>query len=160
VAKGSSSRSGPPPDPNALRRDRAGDAGTWTTLPAEGRAGDPPPFPLAEQSEREKALWVAEWKRPQAVEWERNGQELEVALYARAIAAAELHDASVASRTLVRQMQESLGVSLPGLARNRWRIGATGATQPTQRPTGTQGQRRSGQTARERLSVLDGGRSA
>lgn len=29
--------SGPPPDPNALRRDRPSDAAGWTTLPAEGR---------------------------------------------------------------------------------------------------------------------------
>jgi len=54
--------------------------------------------------------------------WERNGQELEVALYVRSLVAAEAEDASVGSRTLVRQQQEALGLSLPGLARNRWRI--------------------------------------
>ena len=37
--------SGPPPDPNALRRDRPGDKASWTTLPAEGRAGKPPAWP-------------------------------------------------------------------------------------------------------------------
>lgn len=44
--------SGPPPDPNALRRDRPSDAACWTTLPAEGRRkangaqAAAPPWPL------------------------------------------------------------------------------------------------------------------
>lgn len=38
--------SGPPPDPTALRRDRPEDKESWTTLPAEGRQGDPPAWPL------------------------------------------------------------------------------------------------------------------
>ncbi len=40
--------SGPPPDPNALRRDRPSDVAGWTTLPAEGRTdslGRPKPAP-------------------------------------------------------------------------------------------------------------------
>jgi hypothetical protein len=68
-------------------------------------------------------LWNREWKRPQAVEWERNGQEVEVALYVRSLVAAEKLDAPTNLRTLVKQQQEALGISLPGLARNRWRIG-------------------------------------
>lgn len=54
--------------------------------------------------------------------WEANGQQAEVALYVRSLAAAERPRASVASRTLVRQQQEALGLSLPGLLRLRWRI--------------------------------------
>ena len=38
--------SGPPPDPNALRRDRPSDKDGWTALPAAGRQGDPPVWPL------------------------------------------------------------------------------------------------------------------
>ena len=91
-------------------------------MPAAGRAGDAPDWPLAEQTEREADLWVREWRRPQAVMWERFGQELEVALYVRSVADAEKADAAVAARTLVRQQQEALGLSVPGLARNRWRI--------------------------------------
>src|SRR5690606_6396291 len=67
-------RSGPPPDPNALRRDRKSD-GEWTILPAEGRAGDPPTWPLRGQSEREAELWSALWAKPQAVQWERQRAE-------------------------------------------------------------------------------------
>ncbi|ALG06840.1 hypothetical protein [Kibdelosporangium phytohabitans] len=38
--------SGPPPDPNAIRRGRQGDADTWTWLPQEGFAGAIPDWPL------------------------------------------------------------------------------------------------------------------
>jgi hypothetical protein len=44
--------------------------------------------------------------------WERNGQDAEVALFVRSLVAAEARDAPVAARTLVRQQQEALGLSL------------------------------------------------
>lgn len=122
---GARARSGPPPDPNALRRDRKDDAG-WTTLPAEGRKGRAPKWPLTKASARESELWRSEWKRPQAVEWKRNGQEIEVAMYIRNLVEAEVPGAAKGLRDLVRQGQEALGLSLPGLARNRWRIGEGG----------------------------------
>jgi hypothetical protein len=34
-------------------------------------------------------VWAGEWRRPQAVMWERFGQELEVALYVRCLVRAE-----------------------------------------------------------------------
>jgi hypothetical protein len=43
---GARANSGPPPDPMALRRDRPQDQDTWTSLPAEGRTGRIPPWPL------------------------------------------------------------------------------------------------------------------
>jgi hypothetical protein len=134
--------SGPAPDPNALRRDR--DESGWFTLPSE-RKGRAPAWPLSKQTDREATFWKREWRRPQAVMWERHGQQEEVALYVRALAEAEKLDASVASRTLVRQLQESLGISLPGLARNRWRIGEA---QPEQKRTS------SGASSRRRFRVV------
>ena len=145
---GPRARSGPPPDPNALSRDR--DAGEWVNLPASGRQGDPPPWPLREQSEREAELWAGEWRRPQAIMWEINGQELEVALYVRRLAEAELPDAKVTLATLVRQLQEALGVSLPGLSRNRWRI------VDESRDAGRSAARRSSASARDRFKVVAG----
>lgn len=99
---------------------------------------------------RELELWEREWRRPQAVAWEANGQELEVALYVRALAAAEAPDAKVTLRTLVKQQQEALGISLPGLARNRWRIGTVSAAKPRRAPP-----RR--KSARDRFRVVPGG---
>ena len=123
---GARAHSGPAPDPNALRRDRKSD-GEWVTLPAGGRVGSAPDWPLELQSTRERDVWVREWSRPQALMWERNRQEHEVAMYVRCLVQAEELDAPVALRTLVRQMQEGLGLSIPGLQRNRWKIAeATG----------------------------------
>lgn len=147
---GARARSGPAPDPNALRRDRTGDKTTWTTLPAEGRKGRAPAWPLSKQTAREKTLWSAEWKRPQAVQWARNSQHLEVALYVRTVITAEKPDASTNARTLVLRQQEALGISLPGLARNRWRIEEP--AQPEARPQG-----RTASSAKSRFKVLDGG---
>ena len=119
---GARARSGPAPDPNALRRDR--DAGEWTVLPADGRKGATPAWPLSEQSVREAELWSDLWAKPQAIMWERFGQDLEVALYVRRFTEAELMDSRVNLSTLVRQMADSLGLTTPGMRANRWRITA------------------------------------
>lgn len=145
---GARATSGPAPDPNALRRDRPSDAG-WTTLPQDGRTGPAPEWPLTDASDRELELWAREWRRPQAVMWERNGQEAEVALYVRSLAEAETPEAAVTLRNLVRQLQEALGVSLPGMARNRWRIGEV--EKAAQRPAAK------GPSARDRFKVVTGG---
>lgn len=86
--------------------------------------------------------------------WEQSGQHEEVALYVRALMAAEHPKASVASRTLVRQLQEALGLSQPGLARLRWRIGQASSDAQREAATGTEGP-----SARERFKMLEGGRT-
>src|SRR3954471_3208387 len=112
MAKGGArARAGRPQDPSAFRRDRV--EGEWTLLPAAGRDGELPEWPLTDQSPREAVLWAAEWRRPQAIMWERNGQGLEVAMFVRGTVEAESARASVASRTLFRQMLDSLGLSAP-----------------------------------------------
>lgn len=119
MAKGGArARSGPAPDPDSLTQSD----GEWTLLPAAGRPGDPPVWPLPSLSEREQTLWERFWSSPQAVMWERQGQELEVALFVRTFGRAEERDATAALVTLVRQGQEALGLSVPGMLRNRWRI--------------------------------------
>jgi hypothetical protein len=117
---GARTRSGPAPDPTALRRER--DAGEWTILPAEGRQGATPAWPLTEQDDREAELWERLWAMPQALMWERYGQDVEVALYVRRLVEAEARESSVALSTLVRQLADSLGLSTPGMRANRWRI--------------------------------------
>lgn len=146
---GARARSGPPPDPNALRRER--DVGEWSVLPADGRPGPAPRWPLTEENPREAELWSALWAKPQALMWERYGQEYEVALYVRRFAEAEEYDSSVALSTLIRQMADSLGLTTPGMRANRWRIAAE---EPTPAPTRrtTEGPRRA--SARDRLKVV------
>lgn len=143
---GARARSGPAPDPNALRRER--DAGEWTELPAAGRAGEPPPWPLSQATPRELELWTSEWRRPQALMWERNGQAVEVAMYVRAVVDAESPRAAVAARTLVRQQMDSLGISVPGMRSNRWKIVDEVQSSAQSRPA------RGRQSARDRLKVV------
>lgn len=152
MGKGMSSRSGPAPDPNALRR--AHDQGEWRTLPSEGRQGPPPKWPLDFSTTREREHWAREWRRPQALMWEANGQEVEVAIYVRTLAVAEVVDASIASRNLLKQQMEQLGISQPGLRSNRWRIGDAASPQNA---TGTAGRTRP--RASGRLKVVEGGDS-
>jgi hypothetical protein len=144
---GARSRSGPAPDPNALRRDRKDD-GEWRRLPASGREGDVPGWPLSDASGRELELWASEWRRPQAVVWEENGQEVEVALFVRSLVDAEAPRATAATRTLVRQQMEALGLTVPGMARNRWVI--VGDEAPARRQSRGRG------SARDRLKVVEG----
>lgn len=118
---GARARSGPAPDPEALRRER--DVGEWTVLPGEGFEGATPEWPLSGQTAREEELWERLWVMPQAFMWERYGQAIEVALYVRRLCEAEQPDAPVTLSTLVRQMADSLGLTTPGLRANRWRIG-------------------------------------
>ncbi len=146
---GARNRSGPPPDPNALRRDRPSDAKEWRTLSAEGRSGPPPSWPLSRATSRELQLWEREWRRPQAVVWEENGQELEVAMCVRSLRDAEKPNAPVAARTLVRQQMDALGLTVPGLRSNRWRIGGSVADGPSVAAES--------EDIRDRLKVVMGG---
>lgn len=117
-------RSGPPPDPNAIRRaaNRTDNGADWVSLPKSARVDPVPEWPLSDPSDRELILWAREWDRPQGILWVLNDQIVEVAFLVRQMAEAETPFAPAATRTLVRQMMESLGISTPGMLRNRWRI--------------------------------------
>jgi len=91
-------------------------------LPRTGRPGDPPEWPLLGHSEREALIWAELWAKPQALMWERNDQRYEVALYVRNLTLVELPGSPVNSGTLLRQQADSLGLTVPGLHSNRWRI--------------------------------------
>ncbi len=154
---GARTRSGPPPDPNALRRDRKTD-GEWTVLPAEGRAGDPPAWPLSEHefggwAEREMELWRRLWATPQAVQWQTMGQELEVALYVRRLVEVEQPGAAANLATLVRQMADALGLTIPGLRTNRWKIATDQVAEKRAAKKAAAPSRRG---ARDRFQVVDG----
>ena len=150
---GARARSGPAPDPTALRRDR--DAGEWTILPAEGRQGATPEWPLTEQTIRESELWERLWRMPQALMWERYGQEMEVALYVRRFTEAELMDSRVNLSTLVRQIADSLGLTTPGMRANRWRVDR--AEEPAQPAKGAAATRLAPKSARARLRAVPDG---
>lgn len=156
MPKGGHAYSGPAKDPNALARRR--DGADWIHLPRSGRKGETPRFPLTASTHRERTLWASVWRLPQAIQWEANEQFVEVALYVRSLADAEQRDASVAARTLVRQFQEGLGISLPGMNRLRWIIDDDTAS--TSSPTANKPEAGDDTSSRVRtrvIEVMDGG---
>ena len=104
-------RSGPAPDPNALRRDRDGD---FEVLPPSFD-GDVPEFPLAAPSGAELVLWDELWTKPQGVLWARLGLKFQVAAYVRAFLESVDPGASAGLKTAVLRMEGELALSTPGL---------------------------------------------
>lgn len=156
---GARATSGPAPDPRALRRNRKSDASGWTTLPAEGRTGPTPSWPLVDVEPREWDLWRELWTRPQAVMWEKLGLDYEVALFVRALVEAEEPKPRSEAAKITRQYLESLGLTGPGLLRLRWKIApaeadATGAAETPSTKTSRR------KSARDRLKVVPDGEGA
>lgn len=155
---GARARSGPPPDPNALRRDR--DASEWERFPAS-RSVDAPAWPLTRATKRELVLWAQMWTRGEANAWDAYDMAVEVAMYVRNLRESERPGATATLRNLLMRQMDSLGLTVGGKAKNRWIIAADGATTP---PTATDQPRRPsvGPSAKERLvgrglGVVDGG---
>jgi len=173
---GARARSGPAPDPAALRRDRKDDAAGWTVLPAEGFVGECPEFPLPAISvydiyyvdkqrvkefdqdatdalrEQELALWAVLWRRPQAFMWSKLGLTYEVAAYVRGYIESTGADSNSGLKTAVLRMSAELGLSLPGMASLRWKfsedeVAARRGSVPA----------RTGLSAKERLAALANG---
>jgi hypothetical protein len=144
-------RSGPGADPNAIRRDQ--DHLAFEALPAAGRQGEAPPWPLSPRATgRERILWGEEWRRPQAVAWQARGQEIEVAIYVRTLRIAERPRATAAILAEIRRQRDALGLTANGMKALRWII-ETQAETRRDRATGTEGKT----AARWKPEVIDGG---
>lgn len=109
---------GPAPKPNDQRRRRNAPTANTQKLPAEGRKGDAPRWPLGGRTPN---IWAELWATPQAVMWERNGWERFVARYVRVVLDAErsLHASALAE---ARQMEDRLGLSPLAMMRLQWEI--------------------------------------
>lgn len=104
---GARAHSGPPPDPNALRRSRASDP-AWTKIPASGRGRSAPEWPLVTPSVRELELWESWWLQPVAVLWDETHSEHYVAFTVRMFAEAEQPKARTEDRKSLNQMMANL----------------------------------------------------
>lgn len=147
---GARARSGPAPDPMALRRQRKDDA-QWTSLPAEGRAGDAPEWPLTEATPRELVLWERWWRKPEALLWESDGSIDYVALTVRMFAEAEVTKASAENRKTVRMMMADLYLTRESKDRARIRVVTDEVAEKREEST----PRRA--SARDRMKVVSGG---
>lgn len=147
---GSRVRSGPAKDPTSARSERAARAASSTTataaedavttsafnptaLPARGRAGNPPAFPLPKKGssgtaadsfrKRELAIWREVWKTPQAVAWEREPYRWPtVAEFCRLKAIVESESSNAAMFARLREYRNEIGLSPDGLKANGWAI--------------------------------------
>lgn len=121
------------PNPSA-RRPRSG-AG-FTRLPAAGRPGPPPPWPLRspgrKYSGRRRELWTELWASPAAFLWERHRFTIPVARYAEMLLAYESDPASASGSLIgeIRQMEQALALTEAGLLRARASIEATSTDTP------------------------------
>lgn len=128
MRKGVPTVPGPPPKRNARRRNARPD---WVTLPADGRKGRAPRWPLSGRVQRG---WAELWRRPQAVMWERSHDEYLVARYLvlRNAIQDEL-DNSVVNATAMaelRQIEDRLGLSPMAMKRLQWEIGDVEQSKP------------------------------
>lgn len=118
---GARPRSGPPPEPDALRRDR--DSKDWTKLPRECTIPAPPwPLEIPEPTVSELAMWARLWTMPQAHVWHADHTIDLVGLYVRAFTRAVQPDAPAAGMTIAKQMGDHLLLSTPALFAGRYVI--------------------------------------
>jgi len=115
---------GPPPKPAGQRRRRNAVPST-VRLPAAGRVGRAPRWPLAGSVPVEaRALWRSLWATPQAAAWERLGWTRVVARYALVLLAAEEPGAAASILGEARQLEDRLGLSPMSMLRLRWEVAA------------------------------------
>lgn len=147
--------SGPPPDPRSLKQAKIAERGGWTTLPAEGRQESAPEWPLVSPADRELDLWEKLWSLPQAVMWEAMGQQDEVAMYVRCFVEAERIDGRIDIKKLARQYADSLGLSVQGMLRNRWKVAPAAEAEQAPQPAAEPAPQRP--SARDRLRIVPRG---
>lgn len=95
----------------------------WVKLPAEGRKGPAPKWPLAvAATPDERSVWRNVWASPQAVGWERLRYVRVVARFCRLVVEAEKPGAGSRLLAEVRQMEHDLGLTPMGLRRLEWTI--------------------------------------
>ena len=113
-------------------------------LPAEGRKGDTPDWPLPGAAEpAERKLWRDLWRTPQAVEWERQGWTRVVARYVRCALAAEHMERDAMAEA--RQLEDRLGLTPKAMRLLLWTIATDEVAEKRQEAS---------QTARTRIRAV------
>lgn len=96
------------------------------------RHGDAPAWPLSRTaSDRELALWRELWTKPQAVLWEQNMLEYQVAMHVRTAVEAEGPRASKAMRAVAHKQAVSLLLTPTSLRRAGYRVSPLEALRST-----------------------------
>ncbi len=113
---------GPPPKDPATRRRRNAPLANTLQLPASGRQGDEPAWPLSGETPQ---TWVDLWHTPQAAAWERLGWTRVVARYVHILTLCESPESMTAALLAeARQMEDRLGLTPMSMLRLRWEVAA------------------------------------
>lgn len=109
------------PDPKSARSDRLGVR--FGRLPRAGYTGRPPAWPLSTATTREREVWKAAWRTPQAAAWSTEPwRHRTVAMWVRWSVRAEDKDAPAAVATAALRLADQIGLSPAGLRENNWEI--------------------------------------
>src|SRR5690349_16503502 len=137
---------GPAPKPVETRRRRNAPLANTLRLPAEGRKGDAPDWPLRGDA---PAIWAELWATPQAVAWERLGWTRVVARYVNVLSLCEDPEAmNAALLGEARQLEDRLGLSPMAMLRLRWEVASDEVAE--------QREAKPAKDPRKRLKVADG----
>jgi hypothetical protein len=113
------------PQPPKLNPQRGHRGRGVTTLPASGRTGAPPPWPLPGRTTvNERQAWRQLWATPQAVAWEQLGWTRTVGRYCRIMVACEKPDATAAMHAQATAMEDRLGLTPKAMRLLLWQIAA------------------------------------
>lgn len=111
------------PNPPKLDPQRGARGRGPTVLPAEGRKGKPPAWPLSGVwKEDEQDAWTQLWATPQATAWERMGWTRTVARYCRVMVAAEDPDATAALLAQATALEDRLGLTPKAMRLLLWQV--------------------------------------
>jgi hypothetical protein len=112
-----------PPKRNPRRRNARPE---WRALPAAGRPGRAPAWPLSGRMPAgvggARGAWRYLWSLPQAVVWEELALVRTVARYAVALVAAEQPGATPYLLSEVRQLEDRLGLNAVAMRRLMWEV--------------------------------------
>lgn len=112
----------PLPKPDHQRRNARARVGQQR-LPAEGRQGKPPAWPLdTKPTAALRSLWNDYWTKPQAVVWEAIGCERVVAMLC--LFEDQINNGSTVATVLTRhgQLQDRLGLTPKAMRALLWEI--------------------------------------
>lgn len=112
----------PPAPKHPSQRVRRNKDVPMNQLPAEGRTGRTPTWPISKATPDEAKAWKAVWRTPQAVVWETQHLERIVARYVRLMVAAEDPDAPVTMQGQVAKLEEHLLLTPHHLKAARYEI--------------------------------------
>ena len=94
-------------------------------LPAEGRSGPAPRWPLSVASARERAVWRWAWGTPQACAWSLPSEAWRVrtvALWVRLSVRCEDPEAGAALYAQLHRFADQIGMTTAGLREMGWKV--------------------------------------